>query len=92
MAQKRWSIDEKLEIVMAVVKGQEPISQICRRYAVSETAVYRWRDQFFEGGRAGLSGGKDSAAEQLREENEELKTVIGELTVANRILRKAQRP
>ena len=89
MARKRWTVEQKLEVVLAVLRGQEPISQICRRERVSETAVYRWRDQFVEGGRGGLSGAK-SEAEQLRAENEQLKTVIGELTVANRILKKAQ--
>lgn len=92
MGQSRWSIEQKLEIVLTVIRGQEPVTQVCRRHRVSETAVYRWRDQFIEGGRAGLSGGKETESEQLRAENEELKTVIGELTVANRILRKAQRP
>ena len=92
MGQSRWSTEQKLEIVLAVIRGQESMTQLCRRHGVSETAVYRWRDQFVEGGRAGLSGGKGTEAEQLRAENEELKTVIGELTVANRILRKAQRP
>jgi len=92
MGQSRWSIEQKLEIALALIRGQEPVTQLCRRYGVSETAAYRWRDQFIEGGRAGLSGGKETEAEQLRAENEELKTVIGELTVANRILRKAQRP
>ena len=91
MAQRRWSVDEKCEIVMAVLRGQEPTSVICQRHGVSETAVYRWRDQFLEGGRSGLSGGASGEAEQLRAENEELKLVIGELTVANRVLRKAHR-
>jgi transposase len=92
MGQSRWSVEQKLEIVLAVLRGQEPMRQLCRRHGVSETAVYRWRDQFVEGGRAGLSGGSGTETEQLRAENEELKTVIGELAVANRILRKAQRP
>ena len=68
------------------------MTQLCRRQGVSATPVYRWRDRFLEAGRAGLSGGNGREAEQLRAENEELRTVIGELTVANRILRKTQRP
>jgi transposase len=92
MGQPRWSVEQKVEIVLTVIRGQEPVTQLCRRYGVSETAVYRWRDQFLEGGRAGLSGGSGTEAVQLRAENEELKTVIGELAVANRILRKAPRP
>jgi transposase len=83
-------VEQKFEIVVAVIRGQEPISNICKRQGVSETAVYRWRDQFIEGGCRGLSGSKGCEAEKLRGESEGLKTVIGELTVANRILKKAQ--
>jgi transposase-like protein len=91
MGQSGWSAEQKLEIVLAVLRGQEPMTQLCRRHGVSETAVYRWRDQFVEAGRAGLSGGSGTEAEQLRAGNEELKAAIRELAVANRVLREAQR-
>jgi len=95
MPQRRWTTEEKLEVALAVIRGQESVSQICRRYGVSETAVYRWRDQFLEGDHAGLSGSKGGEVEQLRaerqlrHEDEQLKTIIRELTAANRICMKA---
>ena len=49
-----------------------------------------YRDQFLEGGKAGLSGGQDAEkrAKELEKEIEKREQVIGELTIANRILKK----
>jgi transposase len=67
---------------------------VARRYGVSENTLYRWRDQFLEGGKAGLADGRRKkdpngrAIEALRKEIEDRDRVIGELTIANRVLKK----
>jgi len=90
---KEFSIKDKMAIVLASIKGEESVASLARRYGVSETAIYRWKDQFLEGARHGLSGnnGKDSRITQLERELAERDRVIGELTVANRILKKTLR-
>jgi transposase-like protein len=61
---------------------------------VSEPTLYRWRDEFLAGGEAALkngSGGSDGQqreAQQLRKQLEERDQIIGELTVANKFLKK----
>jgi hypothetical protein len=56
--------------------------------------LYRWRDEFLAGGAAALGHGKngvdarDRENRALRAELAERDLVIGELTVANRILKK----
>jgi transposase len=56
--------------------------------------LYRWRDEFLAGDKAALSGKKaadtDQTARMLTKEIEERDRVIGELTIANRILKKIQ--
>ena len=47
---------------------------------------YKWKEQFLEGGRKGLAGKDPDRA--LIKENEELKGIIGEMTIANEILKK----
>jgi transposase-like protein len=48
MGQSRWSVEQRLEIVLTVLRGREPMTQPCGRDGVSETAVYGWREQFLE--------------------------------------------
>ena len=59
--------------------------------------LYRWRDEFLAGGEAALAGKTNKQAGAQLRELEELKKqvakrdqVIGELTIANRILKKAE--
>ncbi len=86
------SAEEKLRIVLAVVRGELSVAAASRRERVSETSIAKWRDLFLEGGRRALvhgAGAADSAEEQaLREENEELKTALGEAFAELRVLRK----
>ena len=77
-----------------LLRREEPAAKLARRFGVSEQTLYRWRDDFLAGGEAALSTGKGQSEPRERE-NAELKRqlaqrdqVIGELTIANRILKK----
>ena len=84
---------ERAQLVLRLLSKEEPAVQIARRAGVSEQTLYRWRDEFIAGGRAQLAGkGVDARQERKLERLEgelaERDQVIGELTVANRILKK----
>jgi transposase len=85
---------QRREAVLALLRREEPAVQLARRWGISEPTLYRWRDEFLAAGEAALAPGKngsDAAARQQRElqaQLEERDRVIGELTVANRILKK----
>lgn len=89
--------EKRVELVLALLRKEEPASQIARRAGISEATLYRWRDEFIAGGKAQL-GGKSSdglVAKELAKLQREIETreqVIGELTVANRILKKLSGP
>lgn len=61
---------------------------------VSEPTLYRWRDEFLAGGESALGKGKgkhdarDRRIAELEQQLEQRDQVIGELTIANRILKK----
>jgi transposase-like protein len=40
------------EIVLMVLRKEEPLATLARRYDVSETTLHRWRDEFLAGARA----------------------------------------
>jgi len=69
--------------------------QIARRHQVSEGLIYRWRDKFFEGGKAALAfdGRNVSHGEKaaLEREIEELQKLIGEQAVEIRFLKRLSR-
>ncbi len=90
---------QRREAVLLLLRREEPAAKLARRYGVSEQTLYRWRDEFLAGGEAALANGKggadsrDREIKQLKKEVEGRDQVIGELTIANRILKKtAQGP
>lgn len=95
---KRSNVDpsQRREAVLSLLKREEPAVQIARRCGVSEPTLYRWRDEFLSAGEAALAGkdGKAAAAQQRRIEELQQQIakrdqVIGELTIANRLLKKS---
>ena len=95
MGKKRGPTPEtKLQAVMALLRKDEPMAALARRYGVSEGSLYRWREEFLAAGRTAMSGkkaqGEDHEVRALKKEIEERDRVIGELTIANRILKKIQ--
>src|SRR5258705_13544496 len=51
----RWNAEKRYQIVKEALSQKEPVGQIARRHQVSEGLIYRWRDKFFEGGKAALA-------------------------------------
>jgi len=78
MNRKNWTAEEKLHIVLAMLKNIETVTEICRRHQVSATQLYHWRDQFLEGGKKALGDGRTKQGrDTLAEENRKLKELVG---------------
>ena len=53
MARKsKLNARERQEVVLMLLRREEPAAALARRYGVSENTLYKWREQFVEGGRA----------------------------------------
>ena len=93
MAKRVWSVDEKKQIVLAGLKSEGSIGELCRRWGVHQTQYYRWKSLFIEGGTEALknNGQLTSREANLQRENEELRQIIGDLTIENRLLKKIQK-
>lgn len=89
-------VAQREEAVLSLLRKEEPVAALSRRYQVSEQTLYRWRDEFLAGGRARLSqGDREAEAAQrriakLEQELARRAQVIGELSIANGILKKLQ--
>lgn len=85
-------MDEKVGIVLQVLRGELSVSQAARANGVSEQSVSRWKAQFTAGGRIGLEYGnrpvRGSPREQeLLAENSRLRTALGEALIEARVWR-----
>ena len=85
--------EQRTRLVLRLLSKEEPAAQIARRAEISEQSLYRWRHEFISGGKYALNGrgGQTEQAkvvERLNTEIAEREQVIGELTIANRVLKK----
>jgi transposase-like protein len=79
--------EEKARIVMEVLSNSSTISEICKKYNVAPSAVYKWRDEFIAGGTSAMDHGRSTVEQSLMREINDLKGIIGELTIANETLK-----
>lgn len=84
--------EQRVELVLALLQKEATGSELARRYGVSESAMYRWRDEFLAAGKAGISAkgqhGEADELKRLRKELAEHKLLIGEYAFANDFLKK----
>ena len=89
---RKLSNTERREAVLSLLRGEESAEAIGRRLGISAATMGRWRDDFLAGGEAALEGGqadpRDRKIADLEREIAQRDQVIGEYTIANRILKK----
>ena len=79
MNRKLWSSEEKVSIVLEIIRGDEKAASICTRHGVSATQAYRWLDRFLEGGRGALTDKRTRRDHNpLLDENRRLKELAGQ--------------
>lgn len=91
---RKFSSEEKIRIVLDCLRGEESIAEICRREGISPNLYYRWSKDFLEAGKKRLQGDTVREANSgevtgLRQENEQLKQLVAELSLKNRVLKKS---
>ena len=79
MNRKLWSNEEKVAIILEILRGGESAAAVCTRYGVSATQAYRWLDRFLEGGRRALTDKRiRRSSDPLLAENRQLKELAGQ--------------
>jgi transposase len=80
--------------VLQGLRGEDSIAELCRRESISQNLYFRWSKEFLEAGKKRRAG--DTAREAtsdevrtLRREAGALKEVVADLTLENRLLKKA---
>ena len=91
---KKYSAEEKIRIVLAGLRGEYSVSELCRREGIAESLYYSWSKEFLEAGKRRLAGDTERQAntgevKNLRHEMGDLKELVAELTLENRLLKKS---
>ena len=90
MPHRRWTPEEKIRIVLESLNTSIGMAELCRKYDVNPTVFYGWKEKFIEGGKQALTRSRRNGGEgELQTENERLKQLIGELTIANDAFKKS---
>ena len=91
---RKFSSEEKIRIVLEGLRGEQSISELCRREGIVATLYYRWSKDFLEAGKKRLAGdtvreATSGEVKDLLHENRQLKEVVAEMTLENRVLKKS---
>ena len=91
---RQYSAEEKVRIVIAGLRGEESIAELCRKEGINQNLYYRWSKEFLEAGKKRLAG--DTAREAtsdevkgIRVEAQQLKELLAEVLLENRLLKKS---
>jgi transposase len=91
---RKFSSEEKIRIVLEGLRGEDSIAELCRREGIHPNHYYRWSKAFLEAGKKRLNGDTQREANSenvsdLRGENQQLKEVVADLLLKNRLLKKS---
>jgi transposase len=72
------------------------VAELCRKEGISQSLYYKWSKEFLEAGKARLAGDTQREAgstevKEMRSELEQLKLLVAELSLKNRVLKKSLR-
>lgn len=91
---RHFSSEEKIRIVLEGLRGEDSIAELCRREGIHQNLYYRWSREFLEAGKKRLAGdtareATSSEVKDLRRETLQLKEVLAETLLENRLLKKS---
>ena len=91
---RKFNAEEKIRIVLAGLRGEDSIAEICRKEGLHQNLYYRWSKEFLEAGKKRLAGDTEREAstsdvKSLRAETSQLKEALAEVILENRLLKKS---
>ena len=91
---RQFSAEEKIRVILEGLRGETPVSEICRRRSIPNSIYYKWSKAFLDAGKNGLTRDtrRDATSDEVRrlkEENASLKTAVAETILENQRLKKS---
>jgi transposase len=94
-SRRRFPSEEKIRILLEGVRAEVSVAELCRCEGIRPAVYYKWLKDFMEAGKKRLRGDTQREAnreevEQLRQDNQRLKQLVADLSLANMTLKKSQ--
>ena len=94
VTRRHFSAEDKIRIVLDGLRGEDSITELCRKEGIAQSLFYTWSKEFMEAGKRRLAGDTARAAttdevKDLRREASALKECVADLTLENRLLKKS---
>lgn len=90
---RRFSADQKLAVVAETMQPGMSVSYVARRYGLSPSLIFRWRQLMNEGGKEAVRADDEvvaaSEVRRLEERVRELERLLGRKTMEVEILKEA---
>lgn len=90
---RRWTTEQKLQIIEESFEPGETVSSAARRHGVAPNLLYRWRRLLSEGGTAAVDSDEtvvgSSEVKKLEDRVRELERMLGRKTMEVELLRDA---
>ena len=85
---RRFTAEFKAKVVLEALSGESSQAELCRRHTLSEDQLSKWKQQLLENA-VSLFESSDKASEDTAERIAHLEQLVGRLTVALDIQKKA---
>ena len=59
---RKYSPETKVRIVLEILRGEKSVAKASRDYQIKDSLLYRWKDEFLEGGKQAFTFGQTSRA------------------------------
>lgn len=90
---RRWSAEEKAQIVQETYAPGMSVSLVARQHGVAPNQVFKWRQLYAEGALSAVGAGEEvvpaSEYRALQHQVRELQRLLGKKTLENEVLRDA---
>lgn len=93
MGAKKLSDADKAQAVLDLLQGKGTLAEICNRYGISPTYLYKLRDRALEAVKMAVAGGEKrdiSREQQLELELKRAKQLIGDQAMVIEVLKKSR--
>ncbi len=94
ITRRKFPAEEKIRILLEGIRAELSVAELCRREGIHPTVYSHWLKDFMEAGKARMRGeslrdATTAEVHQLKGENERLKQLVAELSLANLTLKKS---